>query len=109
MLVPDADSWGGVVSSSIVPLFLLPLNRWSRKQGPLSLHTHTFPDVFALCFSLKQISLAREEGGGGRKSFLRRVAKEYLPLLSLHMRWRARRGIDHEHELLSNHYGEPDG
>lgn len=72
----DANSWGRVVSGSHGLLSLLSMNRWSRKrerkEGPLPLHIHTFPDLFRIFFffSLKQISLAREEGEGGRKRFL---------------------------------------
>ena len=83
-----ANSWGRVVGRSVGPLSLLPPGKGRvESKAPLPQHSHTFFDLsivllvfFSFCF--KQISLAGEEGGG-KKRFLRRVARKDLPLLSL--------------------------
>lgn len=65
----------------LFPAIPLHQNRWHRRQGHLVSAVTPFL-IFGVFVLLKKMFLAREEGGG-RKSFLRLVAKKGLPLLRL--------------------------
>lgn len=83
-----ANSWGRVVGRSVGAFSLLPPGKGRVESkapclcivAPFLIFQLFFWVFFPFCF--KQISLVGEEGGG-KKRFLRRVARKDLPLLSL--------------------------